>query len=212
MPSSISVAVPSAKNDLYSLKDCMGELERFYHFMNGRHGLNLPGHAVITIQTRGRRQGPGWFVPHAWRNHKEPKIHEINLCAEFLQENPYASLAHEMAHFCELKARPGREMKKSACAYHTRIFKGFAQKLGLTVEWADNKGWGMTMPGIGLEKALLEFKPKNEVFDLLRLGHEGSATPTKMKKWTCGCTNVRCAVELAAVCRTCGRKFKRERE
>jgi hypothetical protein len=31
--------------------------------------------------------------------------------------------------------------------------------------------------------------------------------PTKMKKWSCGCTNVRCAVALKAFCEKCGEKF-----
>jgi hypothetical protein len=30
----------------------------------------------------------------------------------------------------------------------------------------------------------------------------------KQKKWTCGCTNVRCAVELDATCNKCGNHFK----
>ncbi len=30
---------------------------------------------------------------------------------------------------------------------------------------------------------------------------------SKLKKWSCGCTNVRVAVELDALCRRCGRPF-----
>ena len=30
---------------------------------------------------------------------------------------------------------------------------------------------------------------------------------TKLKKWTCGCTNVRCAVDLDAACNKCGQDF-----
>ncbi|HBV97360.1 MAG: hypothetical protein JL50_08685 [Peptococcaceae bacterium BICA1-7] len=32
---------------------------------------------------------------------------------------------------------------------------------------------------------------------------------SKMKKWFCGCTIVRCAVELNATCGRCGRKFEK---
>lgn len=33
---------------------------------------------------------------------------------------------------------------------------------------------------------------------------------SKMKKWSCGCTNVRCAVELLAVCAKCSNPFVKE--
>lgn len=33
---------------------------------------------------------------------------------------------------------------------------------------------------------------------------------SRMKKWVCGCTIVRCAVELNATCGRCGRKFEKE--
>lgn len=35
----------------------------------------------------------------------------------------------------------------------------------------------------------------------------GPVGNSKMKKWTCGCTNVRCAVELYAQCLNCGQVF-----
>jgi hypothetical protein len=47
-----------------------------------------------------------------------------------------------------------------------------------------------------LEELLLNPKPGKR-----------QAQPTKMKKWSCGCTNVRCAVGLNAICGKCGEKF-----
>jgi hypothetical protein len=36
----------------------------------------------------------------------------------------------------------------------------------------------------------------------------GPAPGSKLKKWHCGCTNVRCAVELDARCQRCGERFE----
>lgn len=37
---------------------------------------------------------------------------------------------------------------------------------------------------------------------------EDEKAPTKLKLWMCRCTRVRCAVELNAECRKCGKPFK----
>ena len=45
------------------------------------------------------------------------------------------------------------------------------------------------------------------VFNYARLETNKKKAPTKMKKWSCGCTNVRCAVILEAYCEKCGSSF-----
>lgn len=187
----------------YSLKPAIAELERFYAFLNEKKGLNLPANAVITIQSAGRIKAHAWFRPRSWENHVEPEIHEINICAESLTAHPYESLAHEMAHFCELKA--GKLGSK--CGYHGQKFKEYAEKLGLAVEKDEKKGWAVTSETPEFENLVLEFKPEKEVFDIFRKTVETKKAPTKMKKWTCGCTIVRCATELLAECKACGQKF-----
>jgi hypothetical protein len=37
----------------------------------------------------------------------------------------------------------------------------------------------------------------------------GKGSGSKLKKWYCGCTNVRCAVDLVATCNGCGNLFER---
>ena len=191
---------------MYSLKPCVEELERFYNFLNEKFGLNLTSDVVITIQTRGRKNAKAWFCAGVWKNHQEPSVNEINICAESLTDDAYESLAHEMAHFCELKSR-GKLSKNN---YHSKTFKEQAEKLLLKVSQMGNYGFAKTERTDEFNKMLFEFKPKKEVFDLLRRGLPNKEKqPTKMKKWTCGCVIVRCAVELNATCENCKKKFEK---
>jgi len=91
--------------------------------------------------------------------------------------------------------------------YHNRQFRNKALLYGLVV---DERGYHVGIrPGFftnlisqyGVGTASLK-APAEHVFKLGRRGH------SKMRKWRCGCTNVRCAVQLAARCFKCGLEFK----
>ncbi|MCL4743635.1 MAG: hypothetical protein KJZ54_15680 [Phycisphaerales bacterium] len=90
--------------------------------------------------------------------------------------------------------------------HHNREFREKAASLGLLVD----------------EKGMLGFAAAGPFKDLLRrhgiaAPREESPIPTrrprgesKQKKWSCGCTNVRCAVaDLHAQCLKCAQVFKR---
>jgi len=195
-----------AQAKLYSLQPCMKELERFYRFLNGKFKLGLPENVVITIQSKGRKKAMAWFKANAWQNGEEPEIHEINIAAEHLTDHPYESLTHEIAHLCEFKKTKG----KSVCGssnYHTTVFRTFAESFGLKVE-KTKYGWSQTSEGEQFEKTLLEFKPESKLFEILRQQPQESKQATRMHKWQCGCTIVRCAKDLDAVCAACGDKFE----
>jgi hypothetical protein len=191
----------------YSLNPALKELERFYNYLNAKYSLKLPNKAIITIQTKGRRRAYGWFGVGFWDNSKEKGLNEINISAEYLTEgNPYETLAHEVAHYCELQRR-GKLSKNN---YHTETFKQFAEQLGLKVTKVKGFGYALTETTEQFNKMLLEFKPQKEVFDILRVNQLREKQRTKMHKWTCseGCTIVRCATELNAKCDNCGQQFK----
>lgn len=193
---------------MYSLKPAVQELERFYQFMNKKFKLNLPDKVVITIQNRGRKNALGWFCTNIWDNHKDKGLNEINICAEALLQNPYETLAHETAHYLELLLRG----KLSRNNYHTKTFKEFAEKLLLEVKHYPGLGWAFTKPTKEFNAMLEEFKANKESFEVVRssLNHKMKA-PTKMKKWFCSCgCNVRCAVELNAICTRCNTLFLKE--
>lgn len=111
------------------------------------------------------------------------------------------TLLHELLHaWQEVYGRPGRGN------YHNKEFRAKAGSLGLVV---NERGETYVMPGRFTEI-------------LHRYGIDATTTPpaplasptfvgpgSKLKKWSCGCTNVRAAVELEAVCARCGEWFVR---
>ena len=53
-------------------------------------------------------------------------------------------------------------------------------------------------------------KVDKKVFKLYRQSRVSITAPTKMKKYRCGCTTVRCATDLHATCNACNREFNLE--
>jgi len=138
-------------------------------------------------------------------------LYEVTICAESLARlinEIMATLTHEMVHlFCyyaEIKdvGKDGR--------YHNRKFKEQAEAVGLLVDKDMRLGWSLTSLGPDLAEYVSGLNIKDEVFAVFRVDNpERPKQPTKMKLWTCGCTRVRCAVELKATCHACGENFIR---
>jgi hypothetical protein len=113
-------------------------------------------------------------------------------------------LLHELLHLWQRYfGRPG------SGNYHNREFRGKALACGLVVD-----ARGCTS---GYREIFISVLVKHGVrLDLVDLSatveapfHAARRTELKMKKWSCGCTNVRCAVNLNASCDRCKSKFHR---
>jgi hypothetical protein len=113
-----------------------------------------------------------------------------------------ATLLHELLHqWQEVHGRPSKRN------HHNNEFRKKARSLGLVV---NSRGETHITPG--------PFTDLLKRYDLDVVASEATrvnpspialAPGSKLKKWSCGCTNVRCAVELAAVCAHCGEWFVR---
>jgi hypothetical protein len=138
-------------------------------------------------------------------------LREITLNSTYI-ERPIPeileTLFHETLHeWQDLHGKVGKSL--AIRNYHNKEFRKKAMYYGLVVDQ-----WGHSL-GVrtGLFKDLLE-----------RYGIDTSILPlpgnkndivekfgkSKMKKWTCGCTIVRAAVELEAQCLKCGSRFRKE--
>ena len=160
---------------------------------------------IITIQTKGRqKQTLGWHWTDKWQSGKK-SFSEINICAEDLNKNPIETLVHEMAHHandCD---------KIEDCnnaGYHNKAFKTKAESYGLNVNKQGRHGWAETSISDKLQGILNTIKPDYKVFELYRKEHVTIAAPTKMKKFSCGCTTIRCATALEAKCLKCNNNFE----
>lgn len=115
-----------------------------------------------------------------------------------------ATLCHELIHFWQrYHGRPARGN------YHNAEFRRKAHACGLVVDDSGcHTGYTDTFTAV-LAKYGLETGPlfDEQVVSQPRL-HGATRRDLKMKKWSCGCTNVRCATKLEATCQRCGAMFR----
>lgn len=187
-----------------SIVPILKELERIYDALANKYGLKAP-RPIITIQTRGRSKDTlGWQIDKKWEEGKK-ELREINICAECLNKDPIETLVHEMVHYsnaCD---------KIEDCnqhQYHNKKFKERAELYGLNVKNGDRRGWAYTSVGTKLEETLKELKVNRDIFKLYRRPNTSITAPTKMKKYSCVCTTIRCATDLQATCDKCHNKFE----
>jgi len=168
---------------------------------------------AITIQSKGRKNAYAWCsTDERWQNgNPESAVQEINFSAEYLNrpvKDMFRTLIHELVH--AFNSQSGIR-DYSGHGYHNSKFKTKCEEVGLTVQYRCKKyGWSdltITEGGIA-DKLFSTLEIDKTVFNYARLEiSKKKKAPTKMKKWSCGCTNVRCAVELSAECQDCGNEF-----
>ena len=112
------------------------------------------------------------------------------------------TLLHEMLH--QWQQRFGTPGKNN---YHNQGYRDKAKELGIP---CDEKGQSLGIdpdsPFVGLlgtNGVPVDTTPRVEAPSQKGPG-------SKLKKWSCGCTNVRCAVELSAHCMKCHQSFVKE--
>ena len=180
------------------------ELERVYDALSLKFNLKYP-RPIITIQSKGRKKDTlGWHWADKWSLGNKT-ISEINICAEDLNKNPIETLIHEMVHY-------GNTCEKiedcNSQQYHNKAFKERAELYGLNVEKDGRRGWAFTSLSDNLKNILKEINPNGNIFKLYRNEPFLTISPTKMKKYSCGCTTIRCATNLQAKCLKCNNEFE----
>lgn len=193
-----------------SIKPAIAELERLYRGLEALFPDGIPGNdPVIVIQPSRSAASLGWLTTHAWESRQGRQVNEISIGAEHLGrpvEQIAAALLHQMVHhFNALRGVPDC----SAEGYHRPAFRDLAIAVGLIVERDGRHGWASTRLSPGAERAVYGLNVNEAVFDMFRRRCCPGKRPTRMLKWSCGCTNVRCAVGLRAVCEGCGQRFER---
>src|SRR5262249_50633006 len=153
-----------------------------------------------------RRQALGWYAHRRWESAPGDGgegVSEINICAEHLARD-VADIAelmlHEMCHYAN--ALDGVE-DCSRNQYHRKSFKERCEAVGLDCEKMGGYGWAATKLTPQLLALVNDIGIKAEAFTLFRKGREQAKPGSRMKKWRCGCTTIRAAVEVDAACQRC---------
>ena len=135
--------------------------------------------------------------------------HEITLNARHLDRSfadQLRTLLHELLH--EWQSLYGKSGRRN---YHNRQFRQKCRLYGLIV---DARGYNLGVaPGRftillaqnGVDLTALRVPGNEDEHPVALAIRRGDS---KLKKWSCGCTNVRCAVKLAARCERCGNVFQ----
>ena len=187
----------------------------------------LKNRPIITIQTKKLRVNEkpvhSWYVPKIWvseskealailAGEKNPtsETGEINITPEGLDRPAseiLTSLLKEMVHHY---AQLFNTFTLSPEGYHSNLYAQLAGSVGLQTRNTGAKGWNEIsaiskkasdlFENIALDPTAFEVvrkKPK-------KVEYKGS----KLKKWSCKCTNARVATMLEAVCLHCGAAFE----
>lgn len=189
-------------------------------------GLEAP---EITIQSAGRSKMTfGWCsTSPIWRTKKNNHgLYEINICPEYFTR-PFheviTTLLHEMAHLYNFQ----NNIKDCTVnQYHNKKFIYAAEKAGLMVEKTERRGFSKTTARPGTLKWIESLGLDEKYFSTYRAGgvdleEDPEADPegepevkkkkgSKLKKWSCACTNIRCATKLNALCKNCGKPFEKQ--
>jgi SprT-like family protein len=185
-----------------SIRPAIAELERAFTALTVLFKREIPL-PIITIQTKGRRAASGWFWHQKWQNGKPEGLSEINICAEHLSRPPLdiaEILLHEMCHYAN--ALDGID-DCSANQYHRKSFRVRCDAVGLICQ-SGPRGWASTSLTPELAERVRALGIDPEAFSLFRKGKQQAKVGSRMKKWRCGCTTIRAAVEVDATCGKCG--------
>jgi len=131
--------------------------------------------------------------------------HEITVNTRHLDQ-PLAeildTLLHELLHeWQDLHGTPGKRN------YHNVEFRNKAGSYGLII---DRQGRSLGVaPGLFLNLLGKHGVDTTVLTPVATVARKYLSGESKMKKWSCGCINVRAAVELKARCLDCGALFKR---
>ncbi len=194
-----------------AISKMQNKLESSFTFLNDSLFDGSIKPVFITIQSQGRKKNTlGWASTiNFWENGSpESGKQEINICAEYLKR-PVAeimeTMVHEMVHIWNAQ-NSIKDCSKSG--RHNMKFKTKCESVGLNCE-KGNKGYNFTSLESGgkAEQAINAMDLDENSFTYARSMFSKPTAPTKMKKWSCGCTIVRCAVNLMATCQECGGTF-----
>ena len=144
---------------------------------------------------------------------------QINLNRKYLHRPLWdilATLLHEMVHSWEYTYLPSEQRTKNW--YHTKGFREKLASFGIeTNEKGQHTGIGgefvylLKRHGVELDKLPDYGEPTDGGGIRIDPGKQKGKGRSKLKKWTCGCTNVRVAVtDFKALCLKCGNEFKLE--
>jgi hypothetical protein len=187
----------SAKVADWNLRESARELHEWAGRFNDHFGLELATPVIVLERLRARAA-----AYHAGRNGLG-LLHEVRVNSKELDQPLAARLVELLREL--LKERESLDGQPSQGRYCSAALRARAQGYGLCF---DRYGrWQRVEPGPFTELLARQGVDCSVLLQPPATGPREDAGP--MKKWQCGCTIIRCATELRAVCLACGATFQR---
>ena len=201
-----------------SLRPALAELERavqWAYALTGDRDKALAD-VTVTVQTKGRLAYCAWFNADKWETKEGAKVHEINMSAEHLFDDPIdiiGYIVHEVVH---LNNHDFGIKDVSKGGRHNKKFGELASDLGLAPAGPEGKEWNSTKLGEVLrERVEKEFQPDYAALALFRTVPEKKKGRKSTRSWHCegldpDCTKVQVPAKkiLLATCEYCSTKFQ----
>ena len=183
----------------WAARGVIAELHRWVPIFDERFGLGIPEVALGIDRLRATRLG-----------HFRPGHNGFGLKGEIIINRRHlegregwqtiGTLFHELLHaWQQAHGSPGRGN------YHNKQLREKAARYGLVI---DQRGYTEYEPDSPFTRLLAEFGVDVPPLERPAARPCRTAGSSKLKKWSCGCTNVRVAVrDFRARCLNCGREF-----
>ena len=193
---------------------------------------------AITIQADANTYGWVSVLPVWVNGERKNAKRELNLTANYLKRGRFErweTLLHEMVHLYHMEVKGILDVTPSNGYHQKKTFAKKCESIGMKV-WERRDGWSGTaiapltqahfaVQSLSekLDEAEFEFQrgsyiPTEEETPKTPTGKtapnsgkkgRGSGNGSKLKKWSCGCQNVRVAIaDFSATCNKCGYEFK----
>jgi len=194
--------------------------DRMRPMLKEHAGIELP--QIALALEHGRKDRLGWYVIGKCGLQLSGRV---TLNARYINR-PFCfvliTLAHECCHYAEELL--GKQSKSKNSSYHAKWFRSLVADLGFP---CDQKG-RLTITQIDPDSPFGKLLTKHNIPLVgLHEGNEGDDDAdgnggngkdgggdrekgkSTLKKWSCGCTNIRAAVQIKALCLLCRNKFER---
>ena len=183
----------------WEYRDLLRVLHTWAEMMNVEFKLHIPEISLCVDWLRCTRLG------HFRYGHNGFGLKgEVALNRHHLDDRPFwtvlGTLLHELLHaWQQAHGKPGRRN------YHNREFRNKAARFGLIVDTRGHTTYAAESPFMDLlEKHEIHVPELPE----LKMKSDNKRGNSKLKKWSCGCTNARVAVhDFRARCLKCGNDF-----
>jgi hypothetical protein len=181
--------------------DIAAALQEWAERFDEQFKLNIPEMALRVDALSRSCYGHFRYGHNGFGLRGEIAINSRYLRGQRQQWEVLGTLLHEMLHaWQQAHGEPGKGN------YHNHEFRNKALMYGLVI---DRRGRTRYLDDSPFVRLLKQYRVDVPPLPSAAAGEKRERGESKMKKWSCRCTNLRCAKELNAVCRNCGQEFNR---